>query len=183
MTRAYVKILLAAGVTIIGNGLRAQSVAFVSQTKLYEQVKGYAAKAKEMDNLQQSYNQQIKQKENAINNAFQELIKPYAPKDGETPENIKSRMNKGDADKLSVLMNENKVLQETITAYKNDYAGKYSSVLEPIQKKIGSAVQEYADKKGISMIWFIESIENSAIYYNKKNDVTDALISEINKTF
>ncbi|GEN78092.1 OmpH family outer membrane protein [Chryseobacterium hagamense] len=159
----------------------AQTTAFISKDKLYPALKGFSARQASLDTLRLKLSQEIQEEEQTLQKKYESIINPYAPKQNETFESLRMRMNKTDAEKLKLLQDERKLHETRIKSYNNQISEQYSHEVKPYLEKAGQQIEAYAKKNKIDMIWYLEDVKPALPYYNSSKDITRIIAEEVNK--
>ena len=151
---------------------QAQNYAVVNSEKIFKSIENYNAAITELDKLANAYQEQVDQK-------FEEVEKFY--------NTYMERRNQLNA--VSQQANEEKILemekqatefQESIFGTDGELMKKRLELIQPIQKMVFDAIENYAKQKGYDMI--IDVSQNATmLYYSAKADQTEAIIALLKK--
>lgn len=178
MTRKTIVFFALLGMTTLGY---AQNTALISREKLFTQLKGYSGKQAASDTLRMQLSREVQQQQAGIQKKYQDLIQPYAPKQNETAEALQARMSKMDQEKFKLLVEEQKLQDTRIKSFNSQLDELYVRDLKPYILQVEAALQQYARKNKIDMVWYLEDVAKALPYYNKEKDITVAIAEMVNQ--
>ncbi|WP_294323198.1 OmpH family outer membrane protein [uncultured Chryseobacterium sp.] len=165
---------------IVNLGL-AQSTAVVSREKLFSQLKGYAARQAAADTLRMQLSREVQQQEAGLQKKYRELLDSYKPVQNESQEALYARMNQTDQEKFKLLQEERKLQETRIKSFSSQLDALYAKDLKPYTVAVAAALQQYAGKNKIDMVWYLEDITKALPYYSKEKDITAAIAEMVNR--
>ena len=151
----------------------AQKYACVSTEYILSNIPDYEQAQQTLDKFSVDWQKEIEAK-------FQEIDKLYKSYQSEAyllPEDLKTKRQDEIIDKEK----EVKELQKKRFGSGGDLEKKREDLLKPIQDKVYSAIEKYAQAKGYSII-FDKSGESTIIYANAKADVSDDILKQMGYT-
>ncbi len=178
MKHKLLLLLILTGMVSQGLG---QSNAVVSREKLFARLKGYSQKQGTADTLRVQLSGEVRQMQEALRKRYEDLVQPYAPKQSERAEALEARMSKVDQEKYKLLMEEQKLQDTRIKSFNSQLEALYERDLKPYTTQVEAALQQYARKNKIDMIWYLEDVYRALPYYNKEKDITDTIAEMVNQ--
>ncbi len=160
---------------------QAQSVALLSREKLFTQLKGFTEKQAAADTLRLQLSREVQKEQADLQKKYQDLIRPYAPKQEESRETLEARMSKVDQERLKLLVEEQKLQDTRVKSFNRQLDEQYARDLKPYMDRVEAALRQYAEKNKTDMIWYLEDIQRALPYYNKARDITAAIADMVNK--
>lgn len=176
----YKVFFLAVVFSCVAYGAQAQQ-AYVYKDSLLVAAKGYTSKKESLDSIQKVYSEEVQNIRTKAQTAYTALIKPYAPKEGETLEQLKARLNAIDAEKLTLLQEEEKLLETRIKSYNSQLEQQYNRDIKPIMDAIDNTIASYAKKNKIDFVFIMEELAKSLAYVNKGKNITGVISALVNK--
>ncbi|WP_294307156.1 OmpH family outer membrane protein [uncultured Chryseobacterium sp.] len=159
----------------------AQSSAVISRTALFSQLKGYAARQAAADTLRMQLSREVQQQEAGLQKKYRELLDSYKPVQNESQEALYARMNQTDQEKFKLLQEERKLQETRIKSFSSQLDALYAKDLKPYTVAVAAALQQYAGKNKIDMVWYLEDIAKALPYYSKEKDITAAIAEMVNR--
>lgn len=178
MTRKTVLFFALMGMTTLGY---AQNTALISREKLFTLLKGYSGKQAASDTLRVQLSKEVQQQQAGLQKKYQDLIQPYTPKQDETAEALQARMSKIDQEKFRLLVEEQKLQDTRIKSFNSQLDELYARDLKPYIIQVEAALQQYARKNKIDMVWYLEDVAKALPYYNKEKDITAVIAVMVNQ--
>lgn len=176
------KLVLVTMVMVLGASVaQAQNQAYIYKDSLYAKLQAYPHKKQALDSLQGVYTKAVQAQKQGLQKQYAALTEAYAPKQGETIEQLKTRMKTIDAEKLNLLQEEDKLLETRIKSYNKQLEQQYQQNIEPYNKAVNNALESYAKKNKIDYIWYMEAIKQQLGYVNKSKDITQVIVEMVNK--
>lgn len=163
----------------IGNSSFAQN-AYLYQDSVYYQSVGYTEKIETLNNDKDKYEQELKGLQKNLKEKILNLTSTYNSVSGETMEQVKMRMSAKDAEMLSLLEEENKLLDKRIASYNKVLEDQYNNDIMPYVQLVNSTIESYALKNKIDFVWIMENMNNSLAYANKGKNITSVIIKMVN---
>ena len=135
----------------------AQNYAVVDSEKIFKSIDAYNQALKQLDELATKYQEEVDAK-------FEKV------------ENLYNAYMQRNEDNIIKLEEEATKFQESIFGTEGELMKKRLELIQPIQKKVFAAIEEYAKQKGYDMI--IDVAQNATmLYYSAKADKTTELIA------
>ncbi|MBR5877385.1 MAG: OmpH family outer membrane protein [Alistipes sp.] len=150
----------------------AQNYALVNSEKVFKSVASYNSAIEELDKLAQSYQAEVDEKFKAVEN----LYNAYMQRKSQLSEASQA------ANEENILKKEQEAteFQESLFGTDGELMKKRLELIQPIQKMVFGAIEEYAKAKGYDMV--IDISQNATmLYYSPKADHTEAIIAELKK--
>ena len=151
---------------------QAQNYAVVNSEKIFKSIESYNDAIAELDKLANDYQAQVDEK-------FEQVEKLYNT-DMERREQLNAASQQANEENILKLEQEATEFQESIFGTDGKLMQKRLELIQPIQKKVFDAIENYAKQKGYDMI--IDVAQNATmLYYSAKADQTDAIIALLKK--
>ena len=142
------RLILALALMLSFTAVSAQNYAVVNSEKIFKSIAAYNEAITQLDNMAEQYQKQVDAKFAAV----EKLYNAYMQQRATLNEALQQA-------------NEEKILIK-----------KRIELIQPIQKKVFAAIEEYAKAQGFDMI--IDCAQNATmLYYSAKADHTEAVIS------
>ena len=147
---------------------QAQSYAVVNSEKIFKSIESYNAAITELDKLAGEYQEQVDE-------MFEQVEKFYNTY-MERRNQLNAASQQANEEKILEMEKEATEFQESIFGTDGELMKKRLELIQPIQKKVFAAIEEYAKQKGYDMI--IDVAQNATmLYYAPKADKTTELIA------
>ena len=147
---------------------QAQSYAVVNSEKIFKSIESYNAAITELDKLAGEYQEQVDE-------MFEQVEKFYNTY-MERRNQLNAASQQANEEKILEMEKEATEFQESIFGTDGELMKKRLELIQPIQKKVFTAIEEYAKQKGYDMI--IDVSQNATmLYYSAKADKTTELIA------
>jgi Skp family chaperone for outer membrane proteins len=166
-------ILFFAFFAIISN---AQNMAYVHQDSILASLPTYEKNVKRLDSVTKAYQAEIKASKEKLDGKLAGILKSYNVKENEDLKTIKARMTPADTSSLSILIDEDKIITKRAKSYEQNIGEKYKKEVQPLLDKINKAIQDYAIKNKLDMVYIWEQIRPALAYLDPKKNVTKAII-------
>ena len=151
---------------------QAQNYAVVNSEKIFKSIESYNAAITELDKLANAYQEQVDQK-------FEEVEKFYNTY-MERRNQLNAASQQANEEKILEMEKEATEFQESIFGTDGELMKKRLELIQPIQKMVFDAIENYAKQKGYDMI--IDVSQNATmLYYSAKADQTEAIIALLKK--
>ena len=165
MKRLFFIIALVLGLTATAS---AQNYAVVDSEKIFKSIDEYNAALKELDELAEKYQQQVDEKFAKVEEIYNAYMQRKA--------SLSSALQKANEDNIMQIESEAVEYQESIFGTDGELMKKRLQLIQPIQKSVFDAIEEYAKQKGYDMI--IDISQNATmLYYSERADHTDEIIA------
>ena len=151
---------------------QAQSYAVVNSEKIFKSIESYNAAITELDKLAGEYQEQVDE-------MFEQVEKFYNTY-MERRNQLNAASQQANEEKILEMEKEATEFQESIFGTEGELMKKRLELIQPIQKKVFAAIEEYAKQKGYDMI--IDVSQNATmLYYSSKADKTNEIIDLLKK--
>ncbi len=151
---------------------QAQNYAVVNSEKIFKSIESYNAAITELDKLAHAYQEQVDQK-------FEEVEKFYNTY-MERRNQLNAASQQANEEKILEMEKQATEFQESIFGTDGELMKKRLELIQPIQKMVFDAIENYAKQKGYDMI--IDVSQNATmLYYSAKADQTEAIIALLKK--
>lgn len=177
----YSKLFISVLLLLASVKAQAQNQAYVYKDSVLTKAIGYVAQKASLDSIQKVYTQEVTAARSKAQENYAALAKPYNVQEGETIEQLKARMSAIDAEKLSLLQEEDKLLETRIKSYNSQLEKQYNRDIKPIMETIDLQIANYAKKHKIDYVFIMEEMAKSLAYVNKGKDITAVIVEMVNK--
>lgn len=148
----------------------AQNYAVVNSEKIFKSIEAYNDAISQLDNLAEQYQKQVDAKFEEVEKLYNAYMQRKA--------SLSESLQQANEEKILNMEQEATKFQESIFGTDGELMKKRLELIQPIQQKVFSAIEEYAKSKGYDMI--IDIAQNATmLYYSAKVDHTEAVISLI----
>ena len=146
----------------------AQNYAVVDSEKIFKSIDTYNQALKQLDELATKYQSEVDAKFEKVENLYNAYMQRRA--------SMSQSAQKANEDNIIKMEEEATKFQESIFGTEGELMKKRLELIQPIQKKVFAAIEEYAKQKGYDMI--IDVAQNATmLYYSSKADKTTELIA------
>ena len=146
----------------------AQNYAVVDSEKIFKSIDTYNQALKQLDELATKYQSEVDAKFEKVENLYNAYMQRKA--------SMSQSAQKANEDNIIKMEEEATKFQESIVGTEGELMKKRLELIQPIQKKVFAAIEEYAKQKGYDMI--IDVAQNATmLYYSSKADKTTELIA------
>lgn len=144
----------------------AQNYAVVNSQKIYQSMDAYAAAVEEIDELATSYQKNIDEAYEKVEEMYQNYM---VAKSGLTFEEQQ-------AEEQNIIQNEQKITtyQQNVFGTDGVLTKKQEEMLKPFHEKVTKAITTYAEQKGYQMV--IDIATTALPYYSPAIDITEEII-------
>ncbi len=156
-----------------------QKIAYLHTDSILLSIPQYASKMAKLDSVKQAYSKEVETGVAGVQSQYEKLITPYAPKNNETVQALKSRMNVSDTLRLSLLQKEATQWQEKRQTYEKMLQNQYNLDVQPLLNKVNALVADYAKVNGISAVYSFEQLRGALIYIDNKQNITGIIIRKL----
>ena len=151
---------------------QAQSYAVVNSEKIFKSIESYNAAITELDKLAGEYQEQVDE-------MFEQVEKFYNTY-MERRNQLNAASQQANEEKILEMEKQATEFQESIFGTDGELMKKRLELIQPIQKMVFDAIENYAKQKGYDMI--IDVSQNATmLYYSAKADQTEAIIALLKK--
>jgi len=172
--RVFYMILALCPVFVFG-----QKMAYLHTDSILLSIPQYASKMAKLDSVRQGYSKEVETGVAGVQSQYEKLITPYAPKNNETVQALKSRMSVSDTLQLSLLQKEAAQWQEKRQTYDKMLQNQYNLDVQPLLNKVNAAVADYAKANGLSAVYSFEQLRGALIYIDTKLNITGVIIRKL----
>ena len=165
MKRLILTIALVLGLSVAAS---AQNYAVVNSEKIFKSIEAYNAAIKQLDELADGYQKQVDEKFAEVERLYNAYMARRSSLSAASQQ----------ANEENILRKEQEAteFQESLFGTEGELMKKRLELIQPIQKKVFAAIEEYAKQKGYDMI--IDVAQNATmLYYSAKADKTTELIA------
>ena len=146
----------------------AQNYAVVNSEKIFKSIDQYNQAISQLDQMANDYQTKVDAK-------FEEVEKIYNAY-MQRRSQLSAASQQANEENILKLEQEAQKYQESIFGTDGELMKKRLELIQPIQKKVFAAIEEYAKAQGFDMI--IDCAQNATmLYYSAKADHTEAVIS------
>ena len=146
----------------------AQNYAVVNSEKVFKSVEKYNAAITQLDELAKQYQAQVDAKFEEVEKLYNAYMQRKA--------SLSQASQQANEENIIKKEQEATEFQESIFGTEGELMKKRLELIQPIQKKVFAAIEEYAKQKGYDMI--IDVAQNATmLYYSAKADKTTELIA------
>ena len=146
----------------------AQNYAVVDSEKIFKSIDAYNQALKQLDELATKYQGEVDAKFEKVENLYNAYMQRKAT--------MSQSAQKANEDNIIKMEEEATKFQESIFGTDGELMKKRLELIQPIQKRVFSAIEEYAKQKGYDMI--LDVAQNATmLYYSPKADKTTELIA------
>ncbi|MBO5893919.1 MAG: OmpH family outer membrane protein [Alistipes sp.] len=169
MKRMLLTIALILGLASVA---MAQNYAVVNSEKIFKSIEGYNTAIAELDRLANDYQAEVDRKFEEVETLYNKYM--------ERREQLNVASQQATEQKILEMEQEATQYQESIFGTDGTLMKKRLEMIQPIQKAVFAAIEEYAKLKGFDMI--IDISQNATmLYYSSKADHTQAVIDMLKK--
>ena len=151
----------------------AQNYIVVNSEKVFKSVAAYNAAITELDRLAESYQSQVDAKFKEVENLYNTYMSRKASMNAASQTAVENQ----------ILTKEKEAtkFQESIFGTDGTLMKKRIELIQPIQKRVFKAIEEYSQQNGYELV--LDIAQNAEVlYYSPKADHTQAIIEQVNKT-
>ena len=146
----------------------AQNYAVVNSEKVFKSVEKYNAAITQLDELAKQYQQQVDAKFEEVEKLYNAYMQRKAT--------LSEASQQANEENIIKKEQEATEFQESIFGTDGELVKKRLELIQPIQKQVFAAIEEYAKQKGYDMV--IDIAQNATmLYYSPKADHTEAIIA------
>lgn len=164
---------------LLSFSIYSQNCAYIHQDSILSSLPNYKKNMIKIDSIGKVYQNEIKTAKEEWNNKLADLLKPYNVKEKETIDIIKKRMTAVDTSKLSIMIDEDKLLNKRALNYDLMLSTLYKSDVQPLLDKVNSAVEAYAKANKIDVVYIIEQLRPALAYIDRRKNITKKIIDKI----
>ena len=160
-------ILTLALVLSISASALAQNYAVVNSEKVFKSVEKYNAAITQLDELAKQYQAQVDAKFEEVEKLYNAYMQRKA--------SLSQASQQANEENIIKKEQEATEFQESIFGTDGELMKKRLELIQPIQKQVFAAIEEYAKQKGYDMV--IDIAQNATmLYYSPKADHTEEII-------
>lgn len=151
---------------------QAQNYAVVNSEKIFKSIESYNAAIAELDKLANAYQEQVDEQFQQVEALYNNYM--------ERRNQLNAASQQANEEKILEMEKQATELQESIFGTDGELMKKRLELIQPIQKMVFDAIENYAKQKGYDMI--IDVSQNATmLYYSAKADQTEAIIALLKK--
>ena len=149
----------------------AQNYAVVNSEKIFKSIAAYNEAITQLDQLAEKYQKEVDAKFEQIETLYNNYMQRRA--------SLSEASQKANEDNILRLEQEATEYQESLFGTDGELMKKRLELIQPIQKRVFAAIEEYAKAKELDMI--IDTAQNETmLYHSAKADHTEAIIAILN---
>lgn len=165
MKRLILAMALMLGITLSAS---AQNYAVVNSEKVFKSVEKYNTAISQLDEMAKQYQQQVDAKFEEVEKLYNAYMQRKAT--------LSEASQQANEENIIKKEQEATEFQESIFGSEGELMKKRLELIQPIQKQVFAAIEEYAKQKGYDMV--IDIAQNATmLYYSPKADHTEAIIA------
>ena len=169
MKRLLLTIAIVLGIATMAS---AQNYAVVNSEKIFKSIESYNTAITELDKLANDYQAEVDKKFEEVETLYNKYM--------ERREQLNAASQQATEQKILEMEQEATKYQESIFGTDGTLMKKRLELIQPIQKSVFAAIEQYAQQKGFDMI--IDISQNATmLYYSPKADHTQAVIDMLKK--
>jgi len=170
--RASIPILISIFFFAVGtSGVAAQRIAYIDMDKILNSLPEYQQAQQELDRVAQDWRQDIAQKYDVIKGMYNKYQADQVL--------LSEDMRKQREEDIMAREQDVRELQKQRFGPEGDLFKRRKQLVEPIQDKVYSAIETYANDKGYDFIFDRSSPAAGIIFSNARYDKTDDLLDEL----
>ena len=164
---AFFAVMLTAGVAT------AQSYMVVDSEKVFKSIAAYNEALSEIETLSATYQKQVDDKFAAVETLYNNYMAQRA--------SLSQSARQAKENEILSKESEATKFQESIFGTDGTLMKKRIELIQPIQKRVFKAIEEYSQQNGYELV--LDIAQNAEVlYYSPKADHTQAIIEQVNKT-
>lgn len=164
MKKIFLMLALTFGLATMAS---AQNYAVVNSEKVFKSIEAYNDALKQLDTLAEQYQKQVDEKFEAVETLYNTYM--------ERKSSLSAASQKANEDNILQKEQEATEFQESLFGSEGTLMKKRVELIQPIQQKVFTAIEQYAQAKGYDMI--IDIAQNATmLYYSPKADKTEDII-------
>ncbi len=149
----------------------AQNYAVVNSEKIFKSIAAYNEAITQLDQLAEKYQKEVDAKFEQIETLYNNYMQRRSQ--------LSEASQKANEDNILRLEQEATEYQESLFGTDGELMKKRLELIQPIQKRVFAAIEEYAKAKELDMI--IDTAQNATmLYHSAKADHTEAIIAILN---
>lgn len=165
MKRLIMALALILGLTVSAS---AQNYAVVNSEKVFKSIEKYNAAITQLDELAKQYQQKVDAKFDEVETLYNAYMQRKSA--------LSQASQQANEENIIKKEQEATEYQESIFGTDGELMKKRLELIQPIQKQVFAAIEEYAKQKGYDMV--IDIAQNATmLYYSPKADHTEAIIA------
>lgn len=159
----------------------AQNVSYVHIDSIFSSLPNYKSNVAKIDSLSKEYQKEIKLAKEQWESKLNTLLKSYNVKENEDLNLLKSRMTTVDTSRLSILIDEDKLIAKRAQNYDLMLKTTYDNDVQPLVNKVSKAIEEFAKLNKIDVVYIIEQLNPAIAYIDKRKNITKKIIAKVSK--
>ena len=164
-------VILAVALMLGITAASAQNYAVVNSEKIFKSIEAYNEAIAQLDQLAEKYQKDVDAKFEQIETLYNNYMQRRSQ--------LSEASQKANEDNILRLEQEATEYQESLFGTDGELMKKRLELIQPIQKRVFAAIEEYAKAKELDMI--IDTAQNATmLYHSAKADHTEAIIAILN---
>lgn len=162
------RVLLVLALMLSLTTVSAQNYAVVDSEKIFKSIEAYNNAIEQLDALAEQYQKQVDAEFEKVENTYNAYM--------QRRETLSEASQKANEENILKMEQAAQEYQESLFGTEGELMKKRLELIQPIQKKVFAAIEEYAAAEGIDMI--LDSAQNATMLYcSAKADHTQAVIN------
>lgn len=162
------RLILALALMLSFTAASAQNYAVVNSEKIFKSIAAYNEAITQLDKIAEQYQTQVDAKFEEVEKLYNAYMQHKA--------SLSETLQQANEEKILQMERAASEYQESIFGTDGELMKKRLELIQPIQKKVFAAIEEYAKSKGYDMI--IDISQNATmLYYSANVDHTQAVIA------
>ena len=162
------KMVFTLALVLVSAAAMAQNYIVVNSEKIFKSIPAYNSAIEALDKLAQSYQEQVDAKFEEVETLYNAYMQRKAT--------LSEASQQANEENIIKKEQEATEFQESIFGTDGELMKKRLELIQPIQKQVFAAIEEYAKQKGYDMV--IDIAQNATmLYYSPKADHTEAIIA------
>ena len=162
------KMVFTLALVLVSAAAMAQNYIVVNSEKIFKSIPAYNSAIEALDKLAQSYQEQVDAKFEEVEKLYNAYMQRKAT--------LSEASQQANEENIIKKEQEATEFQESIFGTDGELMKKRLELIQPIQKQVFAAIEEYAKQKGYDMV--IDIAQNATmLYYSPKADHTEAIIA------
>jgi Skp family chaperone for outer membrane proteins len=148
---------------------------------IFSALPNYKSNVVKIDSISKEYQKEIKTAKEQWESKFNSLLKPYDVKQNEDLALLKTRMTSVDTSRLSILIDEDKLIAKRAQNYDLMLKTMYDNDVQPLITKVSKTIEDYAKLNKIDVVYVIEQLNPAVAYIDRRKNITKKIIAKISK--
>jgi Skp family chaperone for outer membrane proteins len=169
------------GLLVFTSFFYAQNISYVHLDSIFSALPNYKSNVVKIDSISKEYQKEIKTAKEQWESKFNSLLKPYDVKQNEDFALLKARMTSVDTSRLSILIDEDKLITKRAQNYDLMLKTMYDNDVQPLITKVSKTIEDYAKLNKIDVVYVIEQLNPAVAYIDRRKNITKKIIAKISK--